>query len=95
VEQMSRSLMVERLVALQPAISQVLDPKPMVKLSNVILVNSVGRVQLLLKSGTALPEIMPPLTRVKASAKKDAIAKANFMMVLEVWGEEVGGPRYE
>ena len=36
-----------------------------------------------------------PLTRVKANAKKDAIARASFMVMLEVWGDEVGGPRYE
>jgi len=35
------------------------------------------------------------LTRVKASVKKDAAARVNFMMVLEIWGDEVRGPRGE
>ncbi len=39
--------------------------------------------------------LAPPLTRVKVSPKKDAIARASFMLVLEVWGDKVGGPRCE
>ena len=35
------------------------------------------------------------MTRVKASAKKDPATRVNFMMVLEIWGDEVRGPRGE
>lgn len=45
------------------------------------------------KCVSSLPEAA--LTRVKASAKEDAMARVIFMMVLEVWGDEVWGPRSE
>jgi len=36
---------------------------------------------------------MPALTRVEVDTKMAARAKANFMMVLEIWGDENVGAR--
>ena len=36
-----------------------------------------------------------PLTRVKPSAKMDAMIRANFIVVLKIWGDGVVGPRGE
>ena len=36
-----------------------------------------------------------PLTRVKPSAKMDATERANFIVVLEIWGDRVASARGE
>lgn len=45
--------------------------------------------------GVSLPASGIPLTRVKQSAKMDAMTKASFIVVLEIWDGEVVGSRGE
>ena len=80
--------MVERLVALQPAISQVADAKPMVKFWNVTLVLDVGSSQLLLKSGTALPETVRGITMMR---RRCEVCKLTYAPSNEGQGERKKG----